>query len=89
MIVTLLITNQTVAWTTQLAVSTGSAQVGSVVAAMDQGGCPITYIFTNLFTQENIFGMILVAAVYVVCMVFAVLHSKKRAAEQAAEDTEF
>ncbi len=89
MIVTLLITNQTVAWTTQLAVSTGSAQAGSVVAAMDQGGCPITYIFTNLFTQENIFGMILVAAVYVVCMVFAVLHSKKRAAEQAAEDTEF
>lgn len=89
MIVTLLITNQTVAWTTQLAVSTGSAQAGSVVAAMDQGGCPITYIFTNLFTQENIFGMILVAVVYVVCMVFAVLHSKKRAAEQAAEDTEF
>lgn len=86
MIVTLLITNQTVAWTTQLAVSTGSAQAGSIVAAMDQGGCPITYIFTSLFTRENVFGLILAAAVYAVCMVFAVLHSRKRAAELEADE---
>lgn len=86
MIVTLLITNQTVAWTTQLAVSTGSAQVGSIVAAMDQGGCPITYIFTSLFTRENVFGLILAAAVYALCMVFAVLHSRKRAAELEADE---
>ncbi len=85
MIVTLLITNQTVAWTTQLAVSTGSAQAGSIVAAMDQGGCPITYIFTSLFTRENMPGLILAAAVYAVCMVFAVLHSRKRAAELEAD----
>lgn len=88
MIVTLLITNQTVAWTTQLAVSTGSAQAGSIVAAMDQGGCPITYIFTSLFTRENVFGLILAAAVYAVCMVFAVLHSRKRAAELEADEAE-
>lgn len=86
MIVTLLITNQTVAWTTQLAVSTGSAQAGSIVAAMDQGGCPITYIFTSLFTRENVFGLILAAAVYALCMVFAVLHSRKRAAELEADE---
>lgn len=86
MIVTLLITNQTVAWTTQLAVSTGSAQVGSIVAAMDQGGCPITYIFTSLFTRENVFGLILAAAVYTGCMAFAVLHSRKRAAELEADE---
>lgn len=86
MIVTLLITNQTVAWTTQLAVSTGSAQAGGIVAAMDQGGCPITYIFTSLFTRENVFGLILAAAVYALCMVFAVLHSRKRAAELEADE---
>lgn len=86
MIVTLLITNQTVAWTTQLAVSTGSAQAGSIVAAMDQGGCPIAYIFTSLFTRENVFGLILAAAVYALCMVFAVLHSRKRAAELEADE---
>lgn len=86
MIVTLFITNQTVAWTTQLAVSTGSAQAGSIVAAMDQGGCPITYIFTSLFTRENVFGLILAAAVYALCMVFAVLHSRKRAAELEADE---
>lgn len=88
MIVTLLIANQTVAWTTQLAVSTGSAQAGSIVAAMDQGGCPITYIFTSLFTRENVFGLILAAAVYAVCMAFAVLHSRKRAAELEADGAE-
>ncbi len=86
MIVTLFITNQTVAWTTQLAVSTGSAQAGSIVAAMDQGGCPITYIFTSLFTRENVFGLILAAVVYALCMVFAVLHSRKRAAELEADE---
>lgn len=88
MIVTLLITNQTVAWTTALAVTTGSIESGNLLAAMDQGGCPITYIFTGLFTRENIFGLILVAAVYAVCLVFSVMHSKKRAAELAAEDAE-
>lgn len=86
MIVTLFITNQTVAWTTQLAVSTGSAQAGSIVAAKDQGGCPITYIFTSLFTRENVFGLILAAVVYALCMVFAVLHSRKRAAELEADE---
>lgn len=86
MIVTLLITNQTVAWTTALAVATGSIEPGSVLAAMDQGGCPITYIFTNLFTHENVTGMIFAAAVYAVCMVFAVFHSRKRAAELEAEE---
>lgn len=89
MIVTLLITNQTVAWTTALAVTTGSIESGNLLAAMDQGGCPITYIFTNLFTKENIFGLILVAAVYAVCLVFSVMHSKKRAQELEEADAEF
>lgn len=53
---------------------------------MDQGGCPITYIFTSLFTRENMPGLILAAAVYAVCMVFAVLHSRKRAAELEADE---
>ena len=89
MIVTLLITNQTVAWTTALAVATGSIESGNLLAAMDQGGCPITYIFTNIFTRENIPGMVLVAAVYAVCLVFAVMHSKKRAQELEAEEAEY
>ena len=88
MIMTIWITNQTVPWTTALAVSVGALEKGGTLAAMDQGGCPLTYIFTQIFTQENIPGLIVIAAIYAVCMVFAVRHSKARAAEIAAEEAE-
>ena len=88
MIMTIWITNQTVPWTTALAVSVGALEEGGTLAAMDQGGCPLTYIFTQIFTQENIPGLIVIAAIYAVCMAFAVRHSKARAAEIAAEEAE-
>ena len=88
MAMTIWITNQTVAWTTKLGVSVGAISEGQTVAAMDQGGCPITYIFTQLFTGENIPGLIAIAAIYGVCLVAAVAHSKKRAAENAAAEAE-
>ena len=88
MIMTIWITNQTVPWTTALAVSVGALEEGGTLAAMNQGGCPLTYIFTQIFTQENIPGLIVIAAIYAVCMVFAVRHSKARAAEIAAEEAE-
>ena len=87
MAMTIWITNQAVGWTTTLGQSVGAVASGGTLAAMDQGGCPITYIFTQLFTRENIPGLIVIAAIYAVCMVFAVAHSKKRAAE-LAEDVE-
>ena len=86
MAMTIWITNQTVAWTTTLGQAVGAVGAGETLAAMDQGGCPITYVFTQLFTRENIPGMIVIAVIYAVCMVFAVAHSKKRAAELAAEE---
>lgn len=86
MAMTIWITNQTVAWTTTLGQSVGAVGAGETLAAMDQGGCPITYVFTQLFTRENIPGMIVIAVIYAVCMVFAVAHSRKRAAELAAEE---
>lgn len=81
MAMTIWITNQAVDWTTKLGTSVGAVTQGETLAAMDQGGCPITYIFTQLFTRENIPGFITIAVIYAVCMVFAVMHSKKRAAE--------
>lgn len=86
MAMTLWITNQTVAWTTALGTSVGAIAEGETLAAMDQGGCPITYIFVQLFTRENIPGLIVIAAIYVVCLVFGVMHSKKRAAALAASE---
>ena len=88
MAVTIWITNQTVEWMTKLAQTTGVSEGGKLIAAMDQGGCPITYVFTQLFTRENVIGLIVIAAMYIGCTVFAVRHSKKVAAEVAARDDE-
>lgn len=82
MYVTIWIANETIPWMTALAKTTGSTDGSNLVAAMDQGGCPITYVFTQLFTRDNIVGLIAVAAGYVFCMIFAVRCSKRRAAEQ-------
>lgn len=89
MAMTIWITNQAVDWTTALGQSVGAVEKGATLAAMDQGGCPITYIFTQLFTRDNIPGLVIIAAIYAVSMVFAVMHSKKRAAELAAAEDEF
>lgn len=37
-----------------------------------QGGSPITYIFTQLFTMQNVPGLLVVGIGYAICMVFAV-----------------
>ncbi|MDR1017431.1 MAG: PTS galactitol transporter subunit IIC [Lachnospiraceae bacterium] len=84
MAMTIWITNQTVGWTTTLGKSVGAVKAGQHLTAMDQGGCPITYIFTQLFTRSNVLGLIVIAAIYLVCMVFAVRVSHKRAAELKA-----
>lgn len=89
MFMTIWIANQTIPWMTTLAKTTGSTDGANLVAALDQGGCPITYIYTQLFTRENVMGMAVIAAIYAVCLIFAVKHSKKRAEELAAAEEEF
>ncbi len=78
MFMTIWITNQTIPWMTELAKTTGFTEGTNLVAALDQGGCPITYVFTQIFTRENIMGMLTIAIIYVVCLLFAIRHSKKR-----------
>lgn len=85
MYITIWIANQTIPWVTKLAVTTGTLTTGGQVAALDQGGCPITYIFTNLFTHENIPGMLIILVTYVICLIFSVRYSrnlKKKIAEE-------
>jgi len=89
MAMTIWITNQTIPWTTALGVQVGAIGSGETLAAMDQGGCPITYIFTELFTRDNIPGLIVIALIYGVCMVFAVNHSKARAKAIAEAEEEY
>ena len=85
MFFTIWVANETIPWVTRLAQTTNSTNGANLVAALDQGGCPITYIYTQIFTQENVLGLITVAAIYAVCLVFAVMHSKKRQKELNAE----
>lgn len=83
MYVTIWIANQTVGWMTKMARVTGSLNGKGMVAALDQGGNPISYIYTSLCSGQNLVPMLVIAATYIICWVFAVQHSKKRAVEVA------
>ena len=87
MAITIWIANQTIPWVTALAMQTGTITSGEL-AALDQGGSPITYIFTQLFAQTNIPGMLVILVFYVICWVFAVRYSKNLKAEIAAREAE-
>lgn len=88
MYVTIWIANQTIPWVTALARTTGSIEGNGLVAALDQGGSPITYIYTQLCTRQNITGLLVIAITYIICLVFSIRLSKKRAAALAAEEDE-
>lgn len=79
MYMTIWIANQTIPWMTALAKTTGTTDGKNLVAALDQGGSPITYIYTEIFTKENVIGAVVIAVIYVICLLFKINHSKKRA----------
>lgn len=86
MYLTIWIANQTIPWVTALATTTNSLNGAAQVAALDQGGCPITYIFTELFTRDNITGLAIIAVIYAACMLFAIKTSKDRAQKLREEE---
>lgn len=77
MYMTIWISNQTIPWLTKLAKITGSTDGSSRVAALDQGGNPITYVFTQLFVKENMSGALMIAGIYIACLVFTVFGTRK------------
>lgn len=85
MFMTIWIANQTIPWMTALARTTGSTDGTSSVAALDQGGCPLTYIYTQVCTRENLAGLAVIAVIYGICLLFAVRYSKTRGAALEAE----
>lgn len=86
MAMTIWIANETIPWLTELARSTGSTDGTNLVAALDQGGSPITYIYTQIFARENITGLIVITAIYIICIAFAVMYHKKKKAELIASE---
>lgn len=77
--VTIWIANQTIPWLTVLGEQTGTTN-GKLVAALDQGGNPITYIYMQLLTKQNMEGLLVIGIGYAVAMAFAVRMSRRRAA---------
>lgn len=81
MALTIWIANQTIPWLTALGIATGSIDPNSTIAALDQGGNPITYIVTQCLTLQNVAGLAVVAAIYMISLVFTIHLSNTRRAE--------
>lgn len=63
--ITLWIATQTIGLHTQLAQNAGALKAGGLVASMDQGGSPVTWLLIQLFTWQNVVGFIVIGAIYV------------------------
>lgn len=85
MYMTIWIANETIPWITKLAKVTGSMSGDSMVAALDQGGSPVTYVFTQIFTRENIGGAAVIAVIYAACLIFTIFSMNKFKRELAKE----
>ncbi|WP_347253784.1 PTS galactitol transporter subunit IIC [Leminorella grimontii] len=83
MSITLWIATQTIGLHTQLAANAGSLTGdGSLVASMDQGGSPITYLLVQALTLENVIGLVAIGALYGIG-IFLTWRRAKRFAAQA------
>lgn len=77
MYMTVWIANQTIPWMTALGKATGTADAG-LVAALDQGGNPLTYVFTQIFAKENISGAAVIAVIYGACLLYTVIGIRRK-----------
>lgn len=67
MFMTIWIANQSIGLTTKLAETTGTLSDSTArVAALDQGGSPVTYIFTQIFNMTNVAGFAVIGIIYVI-----------------------
>ena len=89
--ITIWIADQTIPWLTKLAQVTGTVEGSARVAALDQGGNPITYVFTELFTRENLSGAAVITGIYVISLLYAIWSTRKErrvSVEKGAETNE-
>lgn len=87
--ITLWIATQTIGLHTQLAANAGALKAGGMVASMDQGGSPITWLLIQLFTWQNVVGFIIIAAIYLLGVLLTWRRARNFvAAEKAAAITE-
>ncbi len=79
MTITLWIANQMIEYQTILAQNSGALTAGTAqVGSLDQGGNPITYILTQVFNTTDIVGLLVVAGIYIGCLIFTIVTFKKK-----------
>ncbi|EOI3552154.1 galactitol-specific PTS transporter subunit IIC [Cronobacter turicensis] len=64
MSMTLWIATQTIGLHTQLAANAGALKAGGLVASMDQGGSPVTWLLIQLCTWQNVMGFVVIGVIY-------------------------
>lgn len=68
---TLWIANQMIEYQTILAQNSGMmSDAGAQVAALDQGGNPITYVITQIFNTTDVVGLIVIGVIYFGSLIF-------------------
>jgi PTS system galactitol-specific IIC component len=81
MYITLWIANRTGPWVTALLSAGGMLESGQVAACLDQGGCPVTYLYTSLLSGEGGIGIILIGALYLAGLALAYRSWKRNTKE--------
>ncbi|EOI3456278.1 galactitol-specific PTS transporter subunit IIC [Cronobacter turicensis] len=64
MSMTLWIATQTIGLHTQLAANAGALKAGGLMASMDQGGSPVTWLLIQLCTWQNVTGFVVIGVIY-------------------------
>lgn len=82
MYITIWIANRTSSWVTALLSAGGMLEPGQAAACLDQGGCPVTYLYTGLLSGESGIGIILIGALYFAGLVLAYRMRKRGISEQ-------
>ena len=78
------IANQTIALQTALAAHGGMLKNGvSQIAALDQGGAPITYLLEQAMHLTDLTGFLVIGILYVFCLIFTYFWHKKEMAKLA------
>ncbi|WP_316541641.1 galactitol-specific PTS transporter subunit IIC [Klebsiella michiganensis] len=82
--ITLWIATQTIGLHTQLAANAGALKTGGLVASMDQGGSPVTWLLIQLFTWQNVVGFVVIGVIYVAGVLLTWRRARSFAAAEKA-----
>ncbi|MFP3123850.1 galactitol-specific PTS transporter subunit IIC [Ectobacillus funiculus] len=84
--ITLWISTQMIGLHTQLAAQANALPKGvTEVSSLDQGGSPITYMLTQLFTGKFGTGVLVVGGLYIVCVIFTCIYYKQQVKKDSLE----